>query len=331
MTAASSLKNFFQKLEAKQAKLQENAHKELLYYYLNQIDVAIGKLKQYDELTTKKILECLDQTKNELLSFLSDEEVIMIEGSEKVYIDQLCVTLKALSKDLVEANKKRAAYKKQFGEQLEEQKNQTIVKVEWLLSSFEIESNQNMQKIDPAFLKQDPEDAYRYILEGVYRLKNLKQELMKIEMNIRKNFERFVTLYEDHLDASDMMQIVRFDSLINQALLDEEEAKIKTMLKDVFAKKGFLYTKKKKMDLLKSQLSLIQEARISQVKSDFMELMKQLYTVNDQFSENLQESFKGEFCSIEDLNKIVRTIDDLAQNLKKENQSYSIKELILYG
>lgn len=332
MAIVDRLNRFYEKLQNKHDLLKENAYKKTLLYYVKQIDLTIHLLENFDETTTCKLHEILVDTKNKFL-LMSHSDTVISEGSEEDYLENLRGTLRVWSKRLLDANKSRAAYRQQFHEHLNEQENSTRVKLEWLLNSFEIECNQKIQSIELTFLKYSQEDAKNFVLESVYNLNYLKEEMLKIEKNIKKNFERFLSNYRNHLDALDLKDYIRLERLIDDNSIIDDQNSISDLIGETFQKKGFLinFSKKRKLESFKVSLVGILEKRSGFIKSDIHRTLDLLFSVDEQFSKSLQESFKGEYCSVDDLDKLVRIVNDLDQNLIKSPTTYTIKELIQYG
>jgi hypothetical protein len=334
MSTASKLNAFYTKLQNKYATLEANKQMETLLFYLRHIDDAIKLLSQYDDAVVDEILEIMNSKRAELVAFTTKSDLMMMQGSEEDYIDSFRENIKVWTNKLLEANKDRAAYKKQFQEHLDEQRNSTYVKMEWLLSSFEIETKQNLQNFEMDTLLSDAEELSLYLSGKVYRLKNLKQEMMKIERNIRKSFERFFSTYKLHLDTLDITHFIRFDTLVDQKMILEDQEKLDQLAKGFHSKGGLFgnFTKKKRLKDLSISIEELLDNRIASIKGKMHETLEEVFDIpTNLFDESLHGDFKGEFCDVNELNAIVRVVNDLDQNLIMKEIKYTIKELIRYG
>lgn len=337
MSTARKLNSFYQKLVLKEQRIKENNHNETILYYLRNVDTTIEKLRIDDngENFVHSIIQMLLEYKEELLTFI-DNPSVSLEG----YFDELRDGLKMKMSHLMDMNQKRASNKRNIKEQLDEQKKSTKVKLEWLISSFEMQTIQRIDALNIEVFKDNSSDSMKdKILNDIYSYNSLIREFEKIQENIMKSIDRFYVSFNDEfelnqMELDDFSQIFQLDYLMNVIDLNEDARNVEAALLASIYKKGLSlgFSKTKRLTQLRVDLKDILEKRVIKVKEVVKNKIEdEFIQQKDKYDVFIDKTFDKYFCPINKINQIIRDLDDLDQSFNKNSIAFTIRELIKYG
>ncbi|MBN2793778.1 MAG: hypothetical protein JXR88_00125 [Clostridia bacterium] len=296
----------------------ENQFKKVMMLNLNQVEVS-------------DIIHALDEM------FDANYEQIKLTSKRMSFERNLKVfknETKSLTQHLIQTYNQLALLRSELKTNIEKEHHQLRSKVLWVINNYEMQVKLALEEQLKEYTSEKTRTFQDFLKDIMFKDK-FEKDLEKLKNNLRKMVLRF---YEKNR-ADYEEDYNYFDPLSHEERNYKEVIELKNHVlfevTDIYEQLNqynnkMIFTRRKKINQLQEDILVYLEKTTEAVKKLFFdEIQLNITTMHQTLYQNFEHAFEKKYCKMDDVNRIVRFVDDEVKKISTTLKELTLRDIIL--